>query len=115
MIHIRNKRIWKGEGEYLGRPSPLGNPYQIGRDGTRLEVMEKFERWLDRILKEPPNHLSWNEQLAQTMFFDLLVKAEKDDLNLICWCAPAPCHLDIVKKKLESLMEKRRHGHSGDI
>ena len=31
---------------YCGRPSPLGNPFIIGRDGTRDEVCDKYEAWL---------------------------------------------------------------------
>jgi hypothetical protein len=35
-------------GEYVGRPSPLGNPWVIGRDGTREEVLAKYRAWLRR-------------------------------------------------------------------
>ena len=27
---------------YIGRPSPWGNPYAIGRDGTRDDVIAKY-------------------------------------------------------------------------
>jgi hypothetical protein len=27
---------------YIGRPSKWGNPFQIGRDGTRDEVIAKY-------------------------------------------------------------------------
>ena len=27
---------------YCGRPSPFGNPFAIGRDGTRDDVCDKF-------------------------------------------------------------------------
>jgi hypothetical protein len=36
-IKIENQRKYKGSGVYVGRPSPLGNPFEIGRDGTREE------------------------------------------------------------------------------
>jgi len=32
---------------YIGRPSKWGNPFVIGRDGTRPQVIERYERWLD--------------------------------------------------------------------
>lgn len=35
---------------YIGRPGPWGNPFEIGKDGTRDEVIQKFREW---ILKEP--------------------------------------------------------------
>ena len=35
MITIENKKTYQGDGIYIGRPSLLGNPYAIGKDGTR--------------------------------------------------------------------------------
>jgi len=52
MIRIENKKTYRGKGIYVGREMPgipgsvLGNPFQIGRDGTREEVVEKYRRWL---------------------------------------------------------------------
>ena len=31
---------------YIGRPSIWGNPYAIGRDGTRDDVIAKYEVWI---------------------------------------------------------------------
>lgn len=31
---------------YIGRPSKYGNPFIIGKHGTRVEVIEKFRTWL---------------------------------------------------------------------
>jgi hypothetical protein len=31
---------------YVGRPSPLGNPYALGRDGSREQVIARYRRWL---------------------------------------------------------------------
>ena len=46
MIRIENKKYYIGDGIYIGRPSLLGNPYVIGRDGTRPEVVIQYRRWL---------------------------------------------------------------------
>lgn len=35
---------------YVGRGSKWGNPFVIGRDGTRKEVIELYRQWL------PTNH-----------------------------------------------------------
>jgi len=56
---------------YIGRPTRWGNPYKIGRDGTRSEVIAKCETWIDA-------HPS------------LLPPLEGKDL--VCWCDPLPCH-----------------------
>jgi hypothetical protein len=31
---------------YIGRPSIWGNPFVVGKNGMRAEVVEKYERWL---------------------------------------------------------------------
>lgn len=67
---------------YVGRPTEWGNPYQIGRDGTREEVVEAFKQHLWRRLQSEPN----------------LVKrvAALHGKTLACWCAPEACHADIL-------------------
>ena len=64
---------------YIGRPGPYGNPFEIGRDGTREEVVEKYAEW---VLTQP-------ELLAT-------IKVELKDKVLGCWCAPKLCHGDIL-------------------
>jgi hypothetical protein len=52
MIHIENKKTYRGEGIYVGRKIPgvpgsvLGNPFRIRRDGTRVQVISNYRRWL---------------------------------------------------------------------
>ena len=65
---------------YIGRPSKWGNPFVVGRDGTRAEVIARYERWL----------ASQPELLAA-----LPVLAGK---TLGCWCAPAPCHGEVLAR-----------------
>lgn len=64
---------------YIGRPGPYGNPFTIGKDGNRDEVVEKYAAWV----------------LTQT---DLLaiIRVELKDKVLGCWCAPKLCHGDIL-------------------
>ncbi len=64
---------------YIGRPGPFGNPFKIGPDGTREEVVEKYAEW---VLTQP-------ELLAT-------IKVELKDKVLGCWCAPKLCHGDIL-------------------
>lgn len=64
---------------YVGRPTRWGNPFAIGKDGTREEVIEKYKGWL---LCQPG-----------------LIRAAKRELkgkDLICFCAPKECHADIL-------------------
>lgn len=63
---------------YIGRPSKWGNPFQIGRDGNRQEVIGKYKEWL----LTQPNLLADLPELKGKV--------------LGCWCHPAPCHGDVL-------------------
>jgi hypothetical protein len=74
---------------YVGRPTKWGNPYKIGRDGDRYEVIRKYEVWLPEQVKN-----GW---------LDMKELAGHD---LVCWCAPKPCHADVLLKAAANLGEK---------
>jgi hypothetical protein len=63
---------------YVGRPTQWGNPFEIGRDGTREEVIAKYEAWL----RTQPNLMRDLRSLRGQV--------------LACWCAPKPCHGDVL-------------------
>lgn len=64
---------------YCGRGSSYGNPFKIGQDDTRTEVIQKFEEYLYS-----------NEDLLEKVKNDLRGK------DLLCHCKPAKCHADIL-------------------
>lgn len=66
---------------YIGRPSKYGNPYEIGKDGNRTEVIQKYKEWIYN-----------NPKLLDEIRKDLKGKI------LGCWCAPLPCHGDILSE-----------------
>lgn len=70
---------------YIGRPSKWGNPFEIGRDGTRQEVIDKYREW---IMTQPNLMESLNELSGKT---------------LGCWCAPKSCHGDILSELVDKL------------
>ena len=70
---------------YIGRPSCWGNPFEIGRDGDREEVIRKYEEW---IMKQP--HL-----LARL--------GELKGKVLGCWCHPRACHGDVLARLADSI------------
>jgi hypothetical protein len=74
---------------YIGRGSKWGNPFVIGTDGTRGEVIQKYE---DYIRNKP-------ELLAQ------LPELEGEVLG--CFCKPAACHGDVLIKLLGELNVQR--------
>ena len=66
---------------YCGRGSPLGNPFVIGRDGTRDEVCDKYDAWIDR----------------QRHLIPLIASLKGRDL--VCFCAPKRCHCETVRRR----------------
>lgn len=64
---------------YIGRPSKWGNPFTIGIDGSRDEVIQKYYDWI----------LTQSELLSQL--------GEIKDKTLGCWCRPNICHGDVLK------------------
>lgn len=77
---------------YIGRPSKWGNPFLIGRHGTRDEVIEMYEIWL----KKQPQLLSALHELRGK--------------TLGCWCAPLPCHGDVLARLANSTEESTDGG-----
>jgi Domain of unknown function (DUF4326) len=67
-----------------GRGSPWGNPFIIGKDGTRAEVIARYQTWL---FQQP----ELIEQLPTLRGRDL-----------VCFCAPLPCHADILLEAANS-------------
>lgn len=63
---------------FIGRPSRLGNPYHIGKDGPRKVVIAKFESWL-------------RDQITAGQF-TLGYIASLYGKVLGCYCAPQDCH-----------------------
>lgn len=74
---VVNKRSGAPYDIYVGRPGKWGNPFVIGRDGTREEVVRKYREYL--------------------MTSGLLVQIhELTGKRLACWCAPLACHADVL-------------------
>ena len=84
---------------YVGRPSPLGNPFQIGRDGTREQVIAKYSTWLwNRIRWIHPDGSRSSSQMVELQ--RLLALAHIAPLEILCWCAPLPCHAEVIRAAL---------------
>lgn len=93
-ITVRNKNNWIGEGIYVGRGSPLGNPYKIEGNQTREIVLLKYGVMLKgAILKREPSILTVLQNIEAYL-------QEHGKCNLICYCSPKPCHADIIKQVL---------------
>lgn len=63
---------------YIGRGSPWGNPYRIGREASRSQVIAKYELYLRKC--------PW---LMDNLH-------ELKGLVLGCWCVPHACHGEVL-------------------
>lgn len=75
---------------FIGRPSKWGNPFIIGIDGTRAEVIERYEEYV----RSRPE----------------LMKAlpELEGKILGCYCHPKFCHGDVLIKLLDELKQSKK-------
>lgn len=74
---------------YIGRGTIWGNPYQMGVDGDREEVIRKFKYDFDNGLLKVSGDL-------ETNLSNLRGK------QIACHCKPAACHGDVIAEYLNS-------------
>ena len=76
---------------YIGRGSPLGNPFPITKELPRLEAIAKYKVYLIQRI------LSNNDIILNAL------RSLKEDSKLLCFCSPAPCHGNIIKDIWEEI------------
>lgn len=77
-LHNKRKGTAPPGSVYIGRGTPWGNPFRVGKDGTREEVIAKFE--------------------AQ-----VLPGLDVEPLRgkpLVCFCVPLRCHGHVIMRAL---------------
>lgn len=107
MITVVNKRGLKAEAGavdvYIGRPSPLGNPYPEKIWG-RKPCIELFSVEFFKLISTKKNTENLRYNAVRRVLKDIYLshKAGKH-VRLICWCYPEECHGDIIKSFIERL------------
>ena len=84
MTTLRSPRVWNFRdldcpetAVRVDRRTAWGNPFLIPRDGSREEVIIKYRHWV--LTMQPASYYK---------------KLKGKDL--VCWCAPLPCHGDVL-------------------
>jgi hypothetical protein len=80
VVHIREQHDVR-----IGRPGPWGNPFIIGRDGNRAQVIAKYRDWI----QTQPELLSQLPELRGK--------------RLACFCSPLACHGDVLAELADAL------------
>lgn len=75
---------------YIGRPGPWGNPYIMQGEDTRDEVIALFKKDFDHAVLFPEGQ--WGHKSVETL----------RDKVLVCFCAPKPCHGDVIASYLNT-------------
>lgn len=79
-VYSKRDSVYPQDAIYVGRPSKWGNPFSIGRDGTREEVIAKYRQRVE----------AFDNTLRKEWLSPLVGK------DLLCWCAPEACHADVL-------------------
>lgn len=67
---------------YIGRGSEWGNPFRIGPDGSRDDVIRKYKVWL----------AACGPKMVER------IKVKLKGKTLGCWCSPKSCHREVLAK-----------------
>ena len=93
VINLRTEPRLREEFEYMqvldntvliDRRTRWGNPFRIGRDGSREEVIARYRADLWRRIRAGEVSLQELAELAGCW--------------LACWCEPLPCHGDVLAR-----------------
>jgi hypothetical protein len=99
-IYIINLRVRNHhDAIFIGRPSPLGNPYRVGIDGDRQQVIRLYRRWL------------WDHIRSRDAVYDELIRLavlynDSGSLTLSCFCHPLHCHGDVIAAAILWIMKQ---------
>ena len=96
IVNLKHEPTMRGKFEYthivnntvlIDRRTKWGNPFKLGVDGSRDEVIDRYRADLWRRIRAGEISL---EELA-----------ELNGCWLACWCEPLPCHGDVLAKAAE--------------
>lgn len=105
VINIHHNKEEKGE--YIGRPSVLGNPYSHlektkakFKTKSREEAIDKYKEWITEQIK--------TNQVVRYELNRLYLIAKSGELILKCFCSPLPCHGDVIKNLIEEKLKNNQ-------
>ncbi len=80
----------------IGRPNPLGNPFQLGR-GHGFGNLDERKKVIDQYRVHLERELERGSGPVFDAFQNIvgLVRSGRS-VALNCWCAPLPCHGDVI-------------------
>lgn len=110
IVYNRQKETHTENNFRCYRPFALANPYThleldktkaIYKVGSREEAIKAYDHYFD---------LMYRSNLRFKRVVDIIYEKYKagEDVFLECYCAPQPCHCDVIKRKLEERLLKEK-------
>lgn len=90
LVKVVNRDKGEDYDVYIGRGSVWGNPYRIGHDGDREEVIRKYEYDFQRKFLKAFENFEENSKKINGRI-------------LACHCKPYACHGDVIAKFFNSI------------
>lgn len=91
----RSGIVFVNKERFPKKNSEFANPFKLGKDGTREEIINKYEIYIKNKLNNDP-------ELIEKLL-------ELKGKNLGCWCHPEPCHGDILLQLIETYSNSSTH------
>lgn len=84
------------ENIYVGRGSPLGNPFPACGSFTRDDACDAYSKYIDEQMLDKTSRVYKEISRIKKLI------EEGHDINLQCFCTPYRCHAESIKRVLES-------------
>jgi hypothetical protein len=99
VLKIRVARKGQAQGFYVGRPTPLGNPFRLEREDQRDQVVNQYATWLDQQLRQG------NPEVSRALGELYEALKRRGSVTLLCFCAPRRCHAEVIAWHLKKRAE----------
>ena len=107
---VNHHHLCFDDNEYIGRGSPLGNPFSH-MDNTKAQhkvesreaAIEAYAKWLLEQIQ------AGNQEVIDEMDRLAHIAMTKGKLILRCYCTPKPCHGDVIRKVLLEAIQEYQH------
>jgi hypothetical protein len=107
-IQLRRVKGWRMPPNTVkvDRTTKWGNPFVVGKDGTREECVKLFGHLLAGYVCMTTGNVGKQMDYRKMVIRD---HAELAGKNLACWCpANAPCHADVLLNLRHDLIKPER-------
>ena len=94
IVRVNTPRRGNVERVPVCRPHALGNPFYLRDESLRSNVIERYREWFMASLHKP---------MVQDAIRNIVeILAADGEVELACYCAPRPCHAEVIKEHIEA-------------